>query len=85
LLLTPGPDHDATLDAGQERSHVVGLLSALPAAQREVMAYTVDGFSPTEMAGMLGKTPEAVRANLRHARKRLSQQINESEGRPSDE
>jgi RNA polymerase sigma factor (sigma-70 family) len=85
LLLTPGPDHDATLDARQERSHVVGLLSTLPAAQREVMAYTVDGFSPTEMAGMLGKTPEAVRANLRHARKRLSQQINESEGRPSDE
>jgi RNA polymerase sigma-70 factor (ECF subfamily) len=84
LLLSPGPDHDAVLVTGQERSRVVGLLSALPTAQREVMAYTVDGFSPTEMAAMLGKTPEAVRANLRHARKRLSQQINEGDGRPSD-
>jgi RNA polymerase sigma factor (sigma-70 family) len=83
--LVPGLDHDAALDARQEQDRVVALLSTLPAAQGEVMAFTVDGYSPTETAGILGKTPEAVRANLRHARKRLIDQLRERERGQPDE
>jgi hypothetical protein len=35
------------------------------------MAFIVDDFSPAEVAGLLGKTPEAVRRNLCDARRRL--------------
>lgn len=46
-------------------------LAQLPPAQREVMAYYIDGYRPEEIAREIGKTSAAVRANLREARRRL--------------
>ncbi|MFF7647071.1 sigma factor-like helix-turn-helix DNA-binding protein [Streptomyces canus] len=44
----------------------------LSGMQRQVMAWTIDGFEPQEIAKQLGKTPATVRSNLRHARKKLA-------------
>jgi RNA polymerase sigma factor (sigma-70 family) len=49
----------------------------LPRAQREVIALSYDGYAPTEIAAILEKTPEAVRSNLREARKRLASELTE--------
>ncbi|MGH3976340.1 MAG: sigma-70 family RNA polymerase sigma factor [Pseudonocardiaceae bacterium] len=54
-----------------ERSRVIAVLSCLPPAQRTVMALTLDGYTPTEIAQMLHQRAETVRSNLRHARWKL--------------
>ena len=55
----------------EETQYVLDVLRALPRAQREVMAWTVDGYEPAEIAELIGKNPATVRTNLRHARKAL--------------
>jgi DNA-directed RNA polymerase specialized sigma24 family protein len=50
---------------------VTALLTALPPAQKEVLACIVDEFTLRETAELLGKTEAAVRQNLCAARKRL--------------
>lgn len=51
------------------------LLALLPARQRQVMAWTYDGYKPHEIAAELGITPEAVRSSLKFARRNLAQLI----------
>ncbi len=46
-------------------------LASLPPRQREVMAWTMVGFTPTEIAEELKISREAVRASLMKARKTL--------------
>ena len=67
----PAAAADDNLTLWENTEWVMGLLTALPPRQREVMAFIVDGFSPTEIAQMLGRTPTAVRNNLRAAREHL--------------
>ncbi|MGV9365627.1 RNA polymerase sigma factor [Amycolatopsis sp. NPDC003731] len=55
----------------EEHPAVVALLRQLPDAQREVMAWYLDGFDPAEIAVITGSTPTTVRSNLRHARERM--------------
>lgn len=43
-------------------------VKALPPRQRQVLAWTISEFTPTEIAKELGLTPEAVRASLKKAR-----------------
>lgn len=64
---------DSRLTFWEDREWVMQMLRSLPAGQREVMAFVVDGFKPTEIAALLGKSPEAVRDRLRDARRRLEQ------------
>jgi DNA-directed RNA polymerase specialized sigma24 family protein len=45
--------------------HLVGV-------QRQVMAWSIDGFGPQDIAKQLGMPPATVRSNLRHARKKLA-------------
>ncbi|GAA2490286.1 RNA polymerase sigma factor [Winogradskya humida] len=59
----------------QETSYVLDLVKSLPPAQREVMAWTIDGFEPAEIAAAIGKRPETVRTNLSHARRALQQKL----------
>lgn len=55
------------------------ILSSLPPAQREVLALVVDGFTPVEIARMLGGTAVAVRQNLRAARVKLTMTLLEQD------
>lgn len=64
----PAAAADDNLTLWENTEWVMALLTALPPRQREVMAFIVGGFSPTEIAQMLGRTPTAVRNNLRAAR-----------------
>jgi RNA polymerase sigma factor (sigma-70 family) len=51
------------------------LLALLPPRQRQVMAWTYDGYEPHEIAAELGITAEAVRSSLKLARRKLAQQL----------
>jgi DNA-directed RNA polymerase specialized sigma24 family protein len=51
------------------------MFASLPPKQAETMAFVIKGFTPIEIAELLGRTPEAVRQNLLEARKRLRQAI----------
>ncbi|MFC4859384.1 RNA polymerase sigma factor [Actinophytocola glycyrrhizae] len=53
----------------EQRYDVLRLLDKLPPRQRQVLAWTYEGYTPTEIAEELQLTPEAVRANLYKARR----------------
>lgn len=63
----------AELDA--EARTVLAELGALPPKQRQVMAWTFDGYSPADIAAVLGEDPAAVRQNLRRARDQLKRRL----------
>jgi RNA polymerase sigma factor (sigma-70 family) len=56
----------------EEAEVVLKALGQLPLAQRQVMAWTIDGYAPAEIAVMLGCSASTVRSNLRHARIQLA-------------
>lgn len=59
-------------DAGarlEEQQQVLEVLRALPPRQRQVLALTFDGWTPAEIASLLGLDPPAVRASLMEARR----------------
>jgi RNA polymerase sigma factor (sigma-70 family) len=53
----------------EQRYEVVRLLDTLPSRQRQILAWTYEGYTPAEIAEELGLAPEAVRANLCKARR----------------
>lgn len=73
-LLRPGD-----VEVWEQQQVVVRVLSTLPTRQRQVMAWTIDGFTPTEIARELGISPEAVRGSLKVARRALAPRITEIE------
>jgi DNA-directed RNA polymerase specialized sigma24 family protein len=62
---------------------VLGLLGCLPAQQRLVMAWHLDGFDTAEIADCLGISAASVRSHLRFARQRLKQEIMPSHEPPT--
>ncbi|MFE3206077.1 RNA polymerase sigma factor [Embleya sp. NPDC059237] len=68
LLPTP----DALLE-WELRQDTLRWLTTLPPRQRQVVAWTLAGFTPAEIARELGLTSEAVRANLLKGRRRAAQ------------
>lgn len=64
------PAADATM-IGQEQASVLALLRRLPPRQRQIMAWVYDGYTPKEIADLLGMEPNAVRASLHKAREAL--------------
>jgi RNA polymerase sigma-70 factor, ECF subfamily len=50
---------------------VTGELTRLPGRQKEVLALTMDGYSPAEIADILGIEANAVRVHLHHARAKV--------------
>jgi len=56
-----------------EQQKVLGLLRALPAGQRCVVALFYDGLLCEEIADITGSQPSTVRSQLRHARKALKE------------
>lgn len=63
-----------------QRQETIQLLSGLPPRQRQVMAWTLEGFTPTEVAAQLQTTPEAVRSSLAKARRTIARRLNEASG-----
>ena len=55
-----------------EAEMVLKAIGQLPFAQRQVMAWTVDGYRATEIAKILGYSAATVRSNLRHGRRQLA-------------
>ncbi|WP_331717666.1 sigma-70 family RNA polymerase sigma factor (plasmid) [Streptomyces xanthophaeus] len=55
----------------EQQQKMLGLLSTLPPAEREAMAWSLDGFNHEEIAKILGKNPAAVRQAYKRARSRL--------------
>ncbi|WP_411156985.1 sigma factor-like helix-turn-helix DNA-binding protein [Nocardia cyriacigeorgica] len=56
-----------------------GALQTLPSRQRQVMAWTLAEYKPAEIAEILRITPEAVRSNLRKARRGIAINLNSSQ------
>lgn len=75
------PEHSCLLPLltdviGWEQQHeVLRMLDRLPPRQRQVMAWTLEGYSPAEIAKELQITGEAVRTSLKKARKALAQYL----------
>src|SRR5262245_55883986 len=84
----PRPHFDR-LHLRHEEEKVCDALARLPPRQAEVMAWTYDGFPPAEIAEILSElypdegavTPDAVRASLYQARKKLKREFAGAEGR----
>jgi RNA polymerase sigma-70 factor (ECF subfamily) len=67
----PEPGLLLSAEEAEEITHrhtFLALLHGLPPLQRQVMAWTYDGYRPTEIAAVLGKPPATVRSALREAR-----------------
>jgi RNA polymerase sigma-70 factor (ECF subfamily) len=65
--------------AEREEGHdVLGLLERLPPRQRQVMAWSYDGFTPSEIANELNMTAPAVRRTLKGARAKLIELLNQA-------
>ncbi|BBJ37380.1 hypothetical protein SSPO_000980 [Streptomyces antimycoticus] len=65
----------AAVELGEEEARVYEALSWLPPRQREVMAWTLDGYRPQEIAQIMGIAPEAARKNLERGRTLLKQAL----------
>jgi RNA polymerase sigma-70 factor (ECF subfamily) len=63
------------LDHEQEVNAVLLALAALPARQRQVMAWHYDGYRPREIARLMEMRPETVRTTLRDARAALGARL----------
>ncbi|MEU8364962.1 sigma-70 family RNA polymerase sigma factor [Nonomuraea sp. NPDC048882] len=79
LLRTQAPareaDWDTRMTLWEDRTWVEQLLDRLPPAQREVMAYYLEGLNCPEIAEYLDKKPATIRKNLQFARERLKEII----------
>ncbi|MCL7430354.1 RNA polymerase sigma factor [Streptomyces sp. YS415] len=64
--LLPRPDAIAEWEAQHD---ALPLLRSLPMKQSQVLAWTLAGFTPTDIADHLGLPAENVRANLKKARR----------------
>ncbi|WP_436762721.1 helix-turn-helix transcriptional regulator [Streptosporangium sp. V21-05] len=53
----------------EARHDGLGMLRSPPPRQRQVLAWTMSDFTPSEIAEQLGMTPNAVSANLKKARR----------------
>lgn len=78
--LPGGTNPLGTVELKEEEARVYAALSALPPAQRRVMAWSLDGFAVAEIAAALGMTAEAVRQNLSRARSRLKATLGLADG-----
>jgi len=58
-----------------EQRAVIDLLQGLPPKQREVMTWTMAGFSDAEIAAALGLSTDAVKQNRHYARQKLRKRL----------
>jgi RNA polymerase sigma factor (sigma-70 family) len=66
--------------AWEQRHYVLWILDQLPPRQRQVLAWTLCGYTPTETANELRMKPEAVRASLAKARRTVASYLRATGG-----
>ncbi len=71
LLLTPSTN----ISEWEARHDILRAFDQLPPRQRQVMAWTLQGYTPAEIADELKIKPEAVRASLMKARRAISEHL----------
>ena len=76
LILRPSTD----IAEWEARHDILQVIRLLPPRQRQVIAWTLDGYTPAEIAEELKITPEAVRSNLMKARRTVSERLRHSGG-----
>ncbi|MEV2279213.1 sigma-70 family RNA polymerase sigma factor [Nocardiopsis sp. NPDC049922] len=59
------------IEIHDQEQRILTEIRRLKPGQREVMAWTLDGYEPAEIASILGKSQGAVRASLYKARRNL--------------
>jgi RNA polymerase sigma factor (sigma-70 family) len=69
--LTPESCIDESPNVWEDWQWVAQMLSTLPPTQRDVVELSIAELGAREIADLLGKTPDTIRQNLAHARKRL--------------
>jgi RNA polymerase sigma-70 factor (ECF subfamily) len=69
--LTPEAYLDDGLNVWEDRQWAAQMLASLPPTQRTVVELILCEMSASEIADLLGKTPDAIRQNLAHARRKL--------------
>ncbi|MEU8786104.1 sigma-70 family RNA polymerase sigma factor [Streptomyces sp. NPDC048637] len=74
--LLPRPD---AVTEWEVRHDTLGMLSGLPPRQRQVLAWTLSGYTPSEIAQQLHLSSDAVRASLKKARRTVTVYIKERE------
>jgi RNA polymerase sigma-70 factor (ECF subfamily) len=62
---------DTNIEQWEQHQDIIGILGHLPPRQRQVMAWTLSSYTPSEIANELNMTPEAVRSTLLKARQAL--------------
>jgi RNA polymerase sigma factor (sigma-70 family) len=67
-ILPPSPTN---VQAWEQRHEVLRLLDCLPPLQRQVIEFTMDGYTPAAIASMLGITSQTIRSRLIRARRTL--------------
>jgi RNA polymerase sigma factor (sigma-70 family) len=65
----PAPLTD--IEQWEQLSDVAAVLARLPPPQRQVMAWTLVGYKPLDVASELGISPERARSHLKQARRAL--------------
>jgi RNA polymerase sigma factor (sigma-70 family) len=65
--------HPEEAEAWLQKQQVIAVLRALPSRQRQVLALTIDGWTPAEIAELLGIDPSAVRSSLMKARRNAAE------------
>jgi RNA polymerase sigma factor (sigma-70 family) len=67
--------HPEEAEAWLQKQQVIEVLRALSPRQRQVLALTIDGWTPAEIAGLLGVAPPAVRSSLMKARRTAAEYL----------
>lgn len=67
--------HPQDAEAWLQQQEIMEVLRVLPPRQRQVLAFTLDGWSPAEMANLLGIDSPAVRSSLRKARRNADEHL----------
>ncbi len=70
-VLTPQSYVDDGPNVWEDWQWVEQMLSTVPPTQRTIVELIIAESDAREIASLLGKTPDAIRQNLAHARKRL--------------
>jgi len=70
----------AKVEFRDQEVRVFQAINCLPARQRQVIAWTLDGYMPAEISSILGISAGAVRGNLLKARRQLKVRLKIAQG-----